>query len=88
MFYKIKVKDHVRIPPSLFGLDVSEAVTKRLKKKYEGHISKDLGLVVDISNVEEINEGVVISGDGASYHETVFNVLTFKPELQEVLLSR
>ena len=88
MFYKIKVKDHVRIPPSLFGLDVSEAVTKRLKKKYEGHISKDLGLVVDISNVEEINEGVVISGDGASYHETVFNVLTFKPELQEVVLGK
>ena len=88
MFYKVKLTDHVRVPPNLFNIDVKDAIIKRLKKKYEGFISKDLGLVVDISKIDEIKDGVIIPGDGASYYETQFNVLTFKPELQEVVLGK
>ena len=88
MFYKIKLQDHVRVPPNLFSLDIKEAIVKRLKNKYEGYISKDLGLVIDISKVEEIKDGVIIPGDGASYYDTEFEVLSFKPELQEILLGK
>jgi DNA-directed RNA polymerase subunit E' len=88
MFYKVKLKDHVRVPPTLFGLEVKEAVVQRLKRKYEGHISKDFGMVIDIAGVEQINDGVIIPGDGASYYDSTFEVLTFKPELQEVVLGR
>ncbi len=88
MFYKVKLSDHVRVPPTLFNLDVKEAIVKRLKKKYEGYISKELGMVIDISKVDAIKDGVVIPGDGASYYETTFDALTFKPELQEVVLGK
>lgn len=88
MFYKIELKDHIRVPPDLFDLKVDEAVIKRIKKKYEGFISKDLGVVIDVSDVNEIGEGVIIPGDGASYYETKFELLTFKPELQEVVLGK
>ena len=88
MFFKVEVKDHIRVPPSLFGLSSKEAVIRRIKKKYEGYISKELGIVIDVSNVKEIKDGIIIAGDGASYYETIFQLLTFKPELQEVLTGK
>jgi len=88
MYYKIELKDHIRVPPNLFDLDVEEAVIKRIKKKYDGYISNDLGIVIDVANLKEIGEGVIIPGDGSSYYEATFEVLTFKPELQEVVLGR
>ena len=88
MYYKIELKDRVRVPPNLFNLDVKESVIKSIKKKYDGYISKDLGIVIDISGVKEIGEGVIIPGDGSAYYEAVFEVMSFKPELQEVVLGK
>jgi len=84
----MEITDHIRVPPDLFGLEVKESVVKRLKKKYEGFISKDLGIVIDVKDVKTIGEGVIIPGDGASYYDTTFELLTFKPEMQEVVLGK
>ena len=56
MFYKIEVKDHIRVPPDLFNLEVNEAVLKRIKRKYEGFISKDIGIVIDITTDAEARD--------------------------------
>jgi len=88
MFYKTQLKDHIRIPPHLFGLKLEDAMLERIKKKYEGYISKELGIVVDVSELNNIGEGIIIPGDGASYYETEFKVIIFKPEMQEVVLGR
>ncbi|MBW2997645.1 DNA-directed RNA polymerase [Candidatus Woesearchaeota archaeon] len=88
MFYRTKLKDHIRVPPSLFGLTAEESVTKCIKKKYDGYISKDLGTVIDVSKVSDIREGTIIPGDGASYYDTTFELLAFKPEMQEVVLGK
>lgn len=88
MFYKVKLKDHIRVPPNLFELTTEEAILKRVKAKYDGYISKDFGVVIDVSKVIDIREGVVIPGDGASYYETEFELLTFNPQLQEVVSGR
>ncbi|MBS3114780.1 DNA-directed RNA polymerase [Candidatus Woesearchaeota archaeon] len=88
MFYKVQLKDHIRVPPNLFNLPLEEAVIKRIKTKYNGFISKDLGIVVDVSGMKDIGEGVIIPGDGASYYDASFELLTFKPEMQEVVLGK
>ena len=88
MYYKIELKDHIRVPPNLFDLDVHEAILKRIKKKYDGYISNDLGIVIDVSDVKEVGEGVIIPGDGSSYFEAKFELLTFKPEMQEVIVGK
>lgn len=88
MFYRAEIKDHIRVPPDLFGLSREEAIIKRIKKDYEGYISKDLGIVIDVDKINGIGKGVVIPGDGAAYHETTFELLTFKPEMQEVVLGK
>lgn len=88
MFYKVHVRDHVRVTPNLFGLPTEEAILTMVKKGYEGYISKDLGIVLGVSGLTESREGVIIPGDGAAYYDCDFELLTFKPELQEVLLGR
>ena len=88
MFYKTEVKDHIRVPPKLFDLSREEAIQECVRKKYEGYISEELGIVIDLYKVNEIGEGVIIAGDGASYYETKFELFVFKPELQEVVLGK
>ncbi|MFH2020324.1 MAG: DNA-directed RNA polymerase [archaeon] len=85
MFYKTIVKDHIRLPPNLFSDDVEAALLKQIKQDYEGYISKEMGIVIDVATIDEVNEGMIIPGDGAAYYKTKFSLLTFKPELQEVV---
>jgi len=88
MFYKVKIKDHIRVSPEKFGMDLKQAVITEIKGKYSGFISKDLGLVIDVSGVDSIGEGIIIPGDGASYYNTTFSLLTFEPEMQEVVRGK
>lgn len=88
MFYTIELKDHIRVPPRFFGLDVKEAVLRAIKQKYDGMITQQLGVVIDVADVQDIGEGVIIPGDGASYYATTFTILTFQPELQEVIVGK
>ncbi len=88
MFYKAKIKDHIRVPPDHFGMLRDQAIITRIKKDYEGYISKDLGIVIDVDAIDTVKEGIIIPGDGASYYETTFELLVYKPEMQEVALGR
>ncbi|MBI4143576.1 DNA-directed RNA polymerase [Candidatus Woesearchaeota archaeon] len=88
MFYKVELRDHIRVPPNLFSLPLEEAVINRIKNKYSGYISKDLGIVINVPGVKEIGEGILIPGDGASYYDVSFELLTFKPEMQEVIVGK
>ena len=88
MFYKVELKDHIRVPPNLFSLSLEEAVIKRIKTKYSGFISRDLGIVIDVSGMKNIGEGIIIPGDGASYYDVTFELLTFKPEMQEIVMGK
>lgn len=88
MFYKVKVKDHIRVPPNLFHLAPEKALVERIRKKYSGYSSQELGIVVSVLDLEEVGDGAVIAGDGASYYEVTFELATFKPELNEVVLGR
>ena len=66
MFYRTEIKDHIRVPPNLFDKPKAEAVLERVKKKYEGFISKDFGIVIDVAEVKEIlanTSGVVLQDD-------------------------
>jgi DNA-directed RNA polymerase subunit E' len=88
MYYKVQIKDHIQVLPEHFDKDIKEAIVIMLKNKYEGYISKDLGVVIDVLGVDEIGEGAIVPGDGAPYYETSFQILIFRPEMQEVVQGR
>ncbi len=84
MYYKVELNDYIRVPPKLFHLSAKEAVIQRIKKKFDGFISKDFGIVIDVFDVKNVQQGTVIPGDGAAYYNATFELFVFKPELQEV----
>ncbi|MEK6841395.1 MAG: DNA-directed RNA polymerase [Nanoarchaeota archaeon] len=87
MFYEVTLKSHIRVPPTSFNMDVEDAVMQQLNETFQDNISKDFGIVIAVSDIVEVGEGIIIPGDGAAYYDTVFKLLAFKPELQEVVLG-
>jgi len=88
MFYELEVRGHIRVPPSNFAEETKEAVLKKLNETFQSYVSKDLGIVIGVSEVISIGDGVIIPGDGAAYYDATFKVLTFRPELQEVVMGK
>jgi DNA-directed RNA polymerase subunit E' len=88
MFYKVKAKDFIRVPPNMFDLSRKEAVLANVKSTYENFISKEVGFVINVIGVGDVQEGVIVPGDGAAYYDTEFELLTFKPELNELVYAK
>jgi len=85
MFYEVLVTDHVRVEPNKFGKDTDEAVRMQLEESYSGFQDKDLGTVVAVLDVLDVQEGTIIPGDGAAYYESTFKLIVFRPDLQEIV---
>jgi DNA-directed RNA polymerase subunit E' len=93
MFALVEVKDYVRIPPSKFGRPLEEVVHEELRNKYEGALiavetegkKPSLGIVLSITEANCDPLGMIIPGDGASYHKVTFNALVFMPFEKEVV---
>ncbi|HLD72300.1 MAG TPA: DNA-directed RNA polymerase [Candidatus Nanoarchaeia archaeon] len=88
MFYQVKVKDYIRVPPKMFNLCRAEAVLANVKSSYENFISKELGFVLNVLSVGQVKEGVIVPGDGAAYYDSEFELLTFKPEMNELVFAK
>lgn len=83
--YTIKtIEDRIRVPPSMFGSDIEDAVRNILRTRYEGRIYKDLGIVLSINNPKVVTEGLIIPGDSGAYYTVQFEALTFFPVVNEV----
>ena len=84
MFYLSEVEDYVRVEPKLFGLPTVDAVEKQLEDTYADYYDRELGKVIAVIEILSVGEGVIIPGDGATYYNSKFKLLIWKPELQEI----
>ncbi len=87
MFYLVEMDDYVRVDPKLFGLPTLEAVEKQLEETYSEYYNKELGSAVAVIEVLNVREGVIIPGDGATYYNSSFKLLVWKPELHELVFG-
>jgi DNA-directed RNA polymerase subunit E' len=85
MFNKITMKDTIRIDPRRFGYPLEDAAFEELRSKYEGLVDEELGYVISVVNLSVNPVGRIIPGDGGTHHPVKFSILTFYPELQEVV---
>lgn len=85
MFKLITCEDTIRIPPEKFGGELEKVAHEQLKTKYEGTVSEDLGYVIAATDINIDPTGKIIPGDGATYHKATFTLLTFFPEIQEIV---
>jgi DNA-directed RNA polymerase subunit E' len=85
MFKLITLEDTIRIPPEKFGQPIETVGYEQLKSKYEGMVDEELGYVIAVTEIQVNPIGKIIAGDGATYHKTVFSLLTFFPKIQEIV---
>ncbi len=85
LFRLYEFKDIVRIPPERFGEDLKKVALELLREEYEGVLDDELGLIVTVTDVDINEEGYIIPGDGATYHEAKYTLLAFKPVRNEVV---
>tara|TARA_Y100000310_G_scaffold342499_2_gene446017 strand:- start:1002 stop:1583 length:582 start_codon:yes stop_codon:yes gene_type:complete len=88
MFYELEVRSHVRVPPVEFGGDTQGSILRSLNSQFENFVSKDLGIAIGVTEVIKVGEGIIIPGDGAAYYDTIFKLITFRPELNETVVGR
>jgi DNA-directed RNA polymerase subunit E' len=85
MFNKITLRDTIRIDPKRFGQPLEDAAYDELRAKYEGLVDDNLGYVISVVDLEVNPVGRIIPGDGGTHHPVIFSILTYFPELQEVV---
>ncbi|MFQ6054245.1 MAG: DNA-directed RNA polymerase, partial [Candidatus Bathyarchaeia archaeon] len=84
-FNLITLKDTIRIAPPQFGKPLEEAALEELRDKYEGLVDEELGYVISVIDLKVNPFGRIIAGDGGTHHPVTFSILTFYPQLQEVV---
>ena len=85
MFNITSIEDKVRIPPQKFDKALEVVTYEELRSKYEGIVDKDVGFIIAVTDIKVSPIGKMIPGDGATYHTVSFTLLTYFPEVQEVV---
>ncbi|KAK7678633.1 hypothetical protein QCA50_018358 [Cerrena zonata] len=85
MFVLSEIQDLVRIPPHTFNTPIHHAINDELHKKYANKVISNLGLVVSVWDLLDINDGMLKPGDGASFVDVKFRCIVWKPFMGEIL---
>ncbi|MCS7105804.1 MAG: DNA-directed RNA polymerase [Candidatus Aenigmarchaeota archaeon] len=86
--YKIfTVEERIRVPPTKLGFKVKEAVKEAIAEQLEGTLDPRLGMILSVVSVDEIGEGKIVAGDPGVHYNTKFKLLTFKPEVNELVFG-
>ena len=85
LFKLVTLEDTIRIPPETFGNPLDDVGYQQVKANYEGMVDEELGYVIAVTDVKVSPVGKIIPGDGAAYHKVNFSLLTYHPEIQEVV---
>ena len=83
----MRVEDHVRVEPHHFGLPTREAIEKQLNQDFVDTITKEFGYVIAVLSVGDIEDGVIIPGDGSAFYKSQFELIVWKPELHELVYT-
>ncbi len=85
MYYMVRREEVVRIPPDQLGEDIDELARELTRSTYEGKVASDKSYTLLATNVERLDEGRIVHGDGAVYQKVAFDAVVLRPLLQEVV---
>lgn len=88
MYKLVTVRNRVRVPPEKFGEDVRASIRLAIADKFEGELVSNNILLLSLIKLESIGEGIIISGDGAIYYDSLFKMLAYEPLMHEVVQGK
>jgi DNA-directed RNA polymerase III subunit RPC8 len=88
MFVLALLADTIRIPPHLLAKPTALSVQSEIERRYPNKIIMDVGLVIcPYGPAIEIGDGILVPGDGGAHHQVIFQVVLFKPFVDEILVG-
>jgi len=85
MYQMVTVEDKIAVPPTKFDLDVKKAIKESVEEKFEGKIDSEVGVILTVTDVEDVGDGQVLPGDPAVHYPVKFKVLTWMPKEHEIV---
>ncbi|MFN3910239.1 MAG: DNA-directed RNA polymerase [Candidatus Anstonellaceae archaeon] len=85
MFYLLKVEDRLRFPAKDFAMNLKNALLHIAREKYERTVDNDSTVILSVSNLNPLGDGLIIPGDDAAYYDVEFDALVYKPEINEIV---
>ncbi|MHA1476938.1 MAG: DNA-directed RNA polymerase [Promethearchaeota archaeon] len=85
MFKVYTLTTKCEIPPFLFDQPKTVSARIILSEEYEGIITRDYGFIIAIVDVIDVGPGIIIPGNANTFHQVEFTILSFKPNLGDVV---
>jgi len=85
MYRIATVEDKIRVPPEKLGTDVKKAIKSAIADQVEGVVNSRLGVILSVTSIDKVGEGKITPGDPGVYYNCEFKLLTFKPEIHEIV---
>jgi len=81
----VTLEDEIAVPPTKLSMDVEKAVKDSIEEKFEGRIDTYIGVVLAVTDIDDVGEGRIFPGDASVHYPVRFKVLTWMPKDHEVV---
>ena len=85
MYKKLVRQNVIRIPPEYLSKDILSTIERLTHLNFEGKMDKNNNLIVLVTNIEPVDQGKIVHGDGAVYQNVKYEALVFEPQLHEIV---
>ena len=87
MYRIFTVESKIRVPPEKLNVKVFDAIKQSIADQFEGLIDPRLGVILSVIAVEKVGEGKIVAGDPGVFYDSIFKILAFKPEINELVFG-
>ena len=88
MFVIALIADTIYVPPHQLSTPTISALSSIIEQRYPNRIIVNVGLVIcPYGPPISVGDGVLVPGDGGSHHQVLFNIVVFRPFVEEVLVG-
>ena len=85
MYQIVSLQDEIAVPPTKFDLDLEQSIKESIEEKFEGRVDSNIGVVLAVTEVDEVGEGKILPGDPSVHYDVRFRVLTWMPRDHEIV---
>jgi len=87
MYKIVTMRTKIKVPPSKFGLSFKKSIKESIAHRFEGMVTRKLGVGLVITKIHEIGEGKILPEDAAIHYPVKFDLLSYVPEQHEIVLG-
>jgi len=88
MFILVELQDNLQLLPNMFNEDKFKLFKRTLNRRYANKLVHNVGLVISVQDILQCSSGNIDSEVGGANFKIRFNVVVFRPMVDEVIEVR